>query len=296
MDVELKKSIAIKIKNISEADAIKSYYNLKKRDLSTITNETRVGNIFVDFFTFPQRLETVSKKGMNYFQFVLDTEYHKKPYIQRLIAYQAGTDEHIALYRVFTLHCGAIGLFKPITGMELYSRFKPTSVLDFTMGWGGRLLGACVLDIPNYIGIDCNLNLQEPYKRMKDMLINELGTRTKIQLLFQDALTVDYSLLDYDMVLTSPPYYNIEVYQGSSIKTYDEWNTFYTKLFAETYKYMKKGGHYCLNVNTEIYETVCIELFGEANIVLPMKKKGHPKNKFCKTTYKEYIYVWNKTN
>ncbi len=62
MDIELKKSITKKIKNITEDQAIKSYYNLKKRDLNTITNETRIGNVFVDYFTFEQRLETVSKK------------------------------------------------------------------------------------------------------------------------------------------------------------------------------------------------------------------------------------------
>ena len=295
MNIELKKSITKKIKNISEADAIKSYYNLKKRDLTTITNETRVGNIFVDYFTFPQRLETTSKKGMSYFEFVLDIEYQKKTYIQRLIAYQAGTDEHVALYRVFTLHCGAIGLFKPVTAMEIYSRFKPTSVLDFTAGWGGRLVGACALDIPNYIGIDSNVELKKPYQRMTDLLVNELGTKTRIKLLFQDALSVDYSELDYDMVLTSPPYYNIEVYQCMDRRTYDEWNTFYKQLFTMTYKYMKVG-YYCLNINIQTYENVCIELFGEADIVIPLKKKLHPKNKYSKNIYKENIYVWNKTD
>jgi hypothetical protein len=295
MDVELKQSITKKIKNITEAEAIKSYYNLKKRDLTTITNETRVGNIFVDFFTFKNRLETVSKKGMNYFQFVLDTEYQKKPYIQRLIAYQEGTDEHIALYRVFTLHCSAIGLFKPVTAMELYSRFNPTSVLDPCMGWGGRLLGCSALDIPNYIGIDCNVTLKEPYENMVDLLVR-LETKTNIQLIFKDALLVNYSELEYDMVLTSPPYYNIEIYQGTTRKSHEEWNTFYKTLFAETYKHMKIGGHFCLNINIEIYETICIDLLGEADIILPMKKKGHPKNQYCKTTYKEFIYIWGKAN
>jgi hypothetical protein len=293
MDIELKKSITKKIKNITEDQAIKSYYNLKKRDLSTVTNETRIGNVFVDHFTFEQRLETVSKKGMNYFDFVLNTEYHKKPYIQRLLAYQAGTDKHVALYRIFSLHCSAIGIFKPLTAMEIYSRFKPTSVLDCCMGWGGRLTGACALDIHNYIGIDSNTQLQKPYEDMVNLLVR-LKTKTNIQLLFQDALTVDYSLFNYDMVLTSPPYYNIEVYQGSKWKSHDEWNTFYKQLFTETYKHLRIGGHYCLNINIEIYETVCIGLFGDADIIIPFKKKGHPRNQYCKTTYKESIYVWHK--
>jgi len=294
MNNEQKSAIAKKIKNITEGQAIKSYYNLKKRDLTTITAETRIGNVFVDYFTFEQRLETISKKGVSFFDFVLNTDYHTKPYIQKLLAYQGDTDKHVALYRVFSLHCSAIGLFKPITAMEIYSRFKPTSILDPTMGWGGRLTGACILDVPNYIGIDLNTQLKQPYDKMTDMLVNKLGTKTKIQLLFQDALTVDYSLFDYDMVLTSPPYYNIEIYQGSTRKLYDEWNEFYKKLFFETYKHMKDGGYFCLNLNIEIYESVCIELLGDADIIITLKKKGHPKNHFCKTTYKEFIYVWVK--
>ena len=38
--------------------------------------------------------------------------------------------------------------------MEIYHLFNPHTVLDPTMGWGGRLVGACVLDVPKYIGID----------------------------------------------------------------------------------------------------------------------------------------------
>ena len=231
---------------------------------------------------------------MTYFEFIKDTEYHKKKYIQNLLKYQKGEDKHVALYRVFKLHCGSIGLFKPLTAMELYSRFKPKSVLDFTMGWGGRLVGACALDVPNYIGIDSNKQLKEPYQRMVKLL-NKLGTNTKINLMFKDALKVDYSKLDYDCVLTSPPYYNVEVYEDMLPKKDEEWEQeFYIPLFSETYKHLKKGGHYILNIPKDLYEDVCIELFGKADIKIPLKKKGHPKNSNTEKDYTEFIYVWRK--
>ena len=280
--------ITKKIKNIDEEEAIKDYENLKKVNLKLVTNETRIGNKFVDHFTFSERLETVSKKGMTYFDFIKDTDYHKKKYIQNLLNYQKGEDKHVALYRVFKLHCGSIGLFKPLTAMEIYSRFKPTSVLDFTMGWGGTL------DVPNYIGIDLNKQLKEPYQRMVKLL-NKLGTKTKIKLMFKDALKVDYSKLDYDCVLTSPPYYNVEVYEGMEPKKDEEWEQeFYIPLFSVTYKHLKKGGHYILNIPKDLYENVCIELFGKADIKIPLKKKGHPKNSKTEKDYTEFIYVWNK--
>lgn len=289
-----KDKIAKKIKNITEAEAIKDYEHLKEIDLKKVTNETRIGNKFVDYFTFRQRLETIGIKGFSYFDFIKDTEYHKKKYIKNLLDYQKGDDKHVALYRVFKLHAGSIGLFKPLTAMEIYSRFKPTSVLDFSMGWGGRLVGASVLDIPNYIGIDTNKTLKEPYQRMVKLL-KQLGTKTKIKLIFKDALKVEYSKLNYDLVLTSPPYYNIEIYDGMEVRTEEEWNNeFYIPLFIDTYKHLKKGGYYILNIPKEIYENICINLFGKADLKIPLKKKAHPKKKSSDKDYSEFLYVWKK--
>lgn len=291
-----KDKIAKKIKNITQEEAINDYEHLKRMDLKKITNETRIGNKFVDYFTFRRRLETIGVKGVSYFDFLKDTKYHQKNYIKRLLDYQRGKgeDKDIALYRIFKLHAGSIGLFKPLTAMEIYNRFKPRSILDFSMGWGGRLVGACALDIPCYIGIDTNKSLKEPYEKMV-ALLKQLHTKTDIILMFKDALSVDYSKLDYDMVLTSPPYYNLEVYENMEQKTDEEWDMeFYAPIIAETYKYLKKGGHYILNIPVELYKNVCIQLLGGADIKIPLKKKAHPKKKVTDKDYAEYIYVWTK--
>ena len=289
-----KDKIAKKIKNITEEEAIKDYNHLKEIDLKKVGSETRIGNKFVDFFTFRQRLDTIGIKGFSYYDFLKDTEYHKKKYIKNLLDYQKGEDRDVALYRIFKLHAGSIGLFKPLTAMEIYSRFKPTSALDFCSGWSCRLVGACALDVPNYIGIDTNKSLKEPYQKMIKLL-KQLGTKTKIKMIFKDALKVDYSKLDYDMVLTSPPYYNLEIYEGTTFKTEEEWdNEFYIPLFRETYKHLKKGGHYVLNIPKDVYENVCINLLGKATIKIPLKKKAHPKKKSSDKDYTEFLYVWKK--
>jgi hypothetical protein len=288
-----KEEIARLIKDISEEDAIRDYELLKQMDLTTVSNAI-TGNKFVDYFTFVQRLETISKKGMSYFEFAEDTEYQNRPYIQNLMKYHKGEERYAALYKVFTLHCGTIGLFKPISAMEIYNRFKPTTVLDFTMGWGGRLVGACALDVPNYIGIDSNMTLKEPYQKMTKLL-KKLGTTTKIKLMFKDALKVDYSKLNYDFVFTSPPYYNIELYEGTTKKTDEDWdNTFYIPIFTKTYQHLKKGGYYVLNISSKLYETVCMELFGPATMLIPFKIKPRQKHHKTDKDYNEYLYVWKK--
>ena len=303
---EEKTVIAKKIKNISEDEAISNYRKLKKIDLTNISNETRIGNKFVDCFTFLARLNTVSKREVSYFDFIHDTKYHEKKYIQNLLNYQKGNDPHVALYRVFKLHCGSIGLFKPLNAMCIYERYKPQSVLDFTMGWGCRLVGACASDVPSYIGIDINPSLKEPYEKMVDVLKRiiiktkgkknpNIPLKTNITLLFQDALTVDYSKLDYDCVFTSPPYFNLEIYEGTTSKTEEAWiSEFYVPIFTKTYKYLKSGGHFILNIPAKLYESVCVPLLGSADTQIPLKKKTRPKNCYTKNEYNEYIYVWNK--
>ena len=63
---------------------------------------------------------------------------------------------------------------------------------------------------------------------------------------------------------------------------------FYTPLFRKSFEYLQPNGYFILNVNTEIYERVCIPLFGEAIEILPFKKSKRQNN------YTEYIYIWSK--
>lgn len=289
-----KEKIATNLKDIAKEQAIQDYIKLLNLNIKKVANETRIGNKFVDYFTFNARLETISKRGMNFYEFLQDKEYHNKPYIKKLIVSQNDKNTDVTLYRVFKLHCGSIGIFKPVNAMEIYDRFQPNSVLDFTMGWGGRLVGACALNVPNYIGIDSNLDLRKPYEEMVKTL-KSLGTETKIKLYFKDALKVDYSKLTYDCVFTSPPYFNTEIYNHMVIKTDEEWEEdFYIPLFSITYKYLKKNGYYILNIQKELYESICLDLFGKANYKIPLKGKRKPKNSKSPNDYNEYIYVWKK--
>ena len=161
---DLQLQIAKQIKNISLDNAIKDLLKLKEIDTTSITTECRVGNTFLDFFMFPFRLATISRKGFNFYSFVNDTEYHARPYIKNLLDYQANllVNEITKLYRIYSLHCGTISIFKPLRAIEVFKKFKPRSVCDPCMGWGGRLLGACICGVPCYTGIDLNIGLKEP--------------------------------------------------------------------------------------------------------------------------------------
>ena len=307
LDLETKYRISKSIKPISDHSMMNDYYklcelyspeNIKLRetgDKPPISYGTRIGNNFVDYFTFCERLETKGKYNANYFDFIENIEWFKtKKFIRNMLTYYATTknasnkkNEYTVYKEVYNICISSINIFRPIVAAEIYCLYKPNVVLDFTCGWGGRLVGACATGVPKYIGIDINTNLIQPYQNMLQALNNSL---TEVQLIFQDALTVDYSKLDYDFVLTSPPYYAIEKYSHNI--TYENKNTmnelFYRPLFELTFRYLKAGGHYCLNVNNDIYQNACIPVLGIAHDKLPLKKSSRQNG------YHEYIYIWNK--
>ena len=55
-------------------------------------------------------------------------------------------------------------------------------------------------------------------------------------------------------------------------------------------KYLKNGGHYCLNIPKELYVNVAIKVLGKANtrLILPKSKRNNDEK------YEEFIYIWQK--
>ena len=300
-DVE-KETISNSIKPISLKNATEDFNKLKLlsdnfvKDPFNISPRCRIGNNIVDFFTFTERLNTKGKYDVNFFEFISNIdEFKKKKFISNMLKYYEDVknknktkNNYIVLKEVYNICISAINIFRPLVAMEIYVKYKPNSVLDFTCGWGGRLVGACALNIPNYIGIDINTNLLNPYLKMKSFFNNI--SETNVDIFFENAVDFDYSKITYDMVLTSPPYYFLEKYSNNECyasKT-EMKNKFYIPVFTNTYKYLKTGGHYCLNINKEIYQDICVDLLGVANDFIPLKKSKRQNN------YEEFIYVWYK--
>ncbi len=299
MTLEEKMHLAKQIRDYS-ADEIAVDFN-KLRAIGKKAGEqsprTKVGNKVVDAFTFMERLNTVSYKGkdMSFYFFWKNREkYESRENIQKFMEYQKkdrNPDKiHAMWYNVYRLYYGSIHIFKPLFAMEHYCKYNSrVAIMDITMGWGGRMVGACALDMPKYIGVDVNQNLRPLLSSMADFLRER--SKTEIELYFQDARTIDYSSMKYDMVFTSPPYYNLEIYNGvktwSSKKEWDE--EFYWPILWLSYEGLMSGGHFCINVNQEIYDRACVPLLGEA----------HEKYEFyreCRNVRRnpEYVYIWHK--
>jgi len=190
---------------------------------------------------------------------------------------------------------GCIALFKTAQAIHCYRKFDTKGVLDVTAGWGGRLLGSWALGI-DYTGIDTNLNLMEGYDGMIKMLYEydkSVGRKSpSLTMIWKNTLSVDYETINYDLILTSPPYYNLEVYEYmnpfESNKAYISW---LNKLFSKCFD-CSKTKNLCINISPVIWTNWNkLHTVPEYTETIELKQQKGNSNRNNKKGDK--IYVWS---
>ena len=208
-----KTTIAKYIKDISLEDATKDFLKLKNIDLNKVSSLGRAGLKFIDYFTFIERLDTIGSKGISFFTFIEDFEkYFHRPSIKRLyyqLRQKYPQNFYICAKQIFQLYFGSINAFRPIVAMKIYDRYKPKNVLNVCSGWGAFLAAAAALNIPKITAIDNNPNLLQPYTEM--ILELKKHSSTDIKFINKNASILDLSNNSYDMIISSPPYYDKEI-------------------------------------------------------------------------------------
>ncbi len=151
------------------------------------------------------------------------------------------------------------GLFKPYLISGFIKLFKAQSVLDFSSGWGDRLLGAMASKV-RYVGVDPNKELIVPYGKM----INEWAdSKPKTYKMIESPFeTADLKDERFDLIFTSPPYFDLEVYsQDTSQSTsgeisLGEWKIkFLYPSLDKAWHALSIGGHMCLIINDFMRKT-----------------------------------------
>ena len=293
-----KSYIASQIKNISiqNVDEDMNKLMLIGKEAHNKSSRSRVGNNVVDYFTFLQRLETKGKYDVSFFGFIENIEdFKKKKFIQTMMTYYKDVknknntkNEYIVLKEVYNICISAINIMRPLNCMEIYTKYNAKRALNFCSGWGGSTVAAAALNLDAYYGIEINSDLKEPY----DNMVSYLKTKcdTNFDIIIDDAVNIDYSNMNYDLVFSSPPYYFLEKYANnvkySSKKDMDE--KFYKPLFTKTYNGLQSGGHYIINICKEVYDNILKDLLGDAHESFPLKKSSRQNN------HTEMVYVWHK--
>ena len=148
------------------------------------------------------------------------------------------------------------GLFKPTWARALLklvigNDIKGKKWLDISAGWGDRLIAAISLNM-EYLGFDPNTELQPGHSA----IISDLGDSRLQRIIyepFEKAILPDTL---FDVILTSPPYFNLEVYDmyqkeqsTSNYPKYDEWMIWFLfRSLDKAWSHLKEGGYLILHL------------------------------------------------
>ena len=163
------------------------------------------------------------------------------------------------------LECNA---FKASLAISIYTFFNAKRVLDFSSGWGDRLLGAMAYQVERYLGYDPNPQLQNGYNEMIS-LFSQTGEKDRYEILVEP---FEQSILyeTFDLIFTSPPYFDFETYippeqsisKNQSIINYPKFNDWMIHfLFTSLHKCWQQlivNGNMVIHLS-DVYKTNYVE-------------------------------------
>lgn len=254
----------------------------------------------------PEMWEVQCRKSRTCMDAFLDRELFYKA-LRKRVKYSDTCLVDFNIRKSLKVFSGVQGVsnFRPTISKWVYDRFCPTGgkVLDPCAGYGGRLMGAMSSHIGNYIGIDPNWISQKGNTEFKDRL-RCLGSEVCVELVtspFEDYTSSE----KYDLIFTSPPYFDIEKYSlddNQSYKRYpkiDIWiEKFLKVLISNSFEYLVPGGYLVLNVGGKIVDDalrIGNSLMGTPTIYYMRLSKmfGH-KDKGEISHKTEPIFIWKK--
>ena len=300
-------------RNITKKDAVEDFLSLREMVKKNDFNSKSVrGNRAVDYGTEKMRKQTKYRNKSHYerWQDKVAREkvikFAKRLYTQK---YKRSVDS--SLRGAIELQWGSVNTMRPAAAACAYKKNKATKVLDFTAGWGARLIAAMAMDI-DYTGIDANVSLKPGYDKIIKLL--KPYSKSKVKMIFKKAEKVKMSKLKYDFVFTSPPYEYLEVYENmenyekkgekvsqpyssSKIKIDDSekfYDEFMIPTLKEIYKYLPKGKHICLNMPDIMYAKIKKKWkkADKKDVYSIVGRVGGPED--FKRLEKEQIFCWKK--
>jgi len=236
-----------------------------------------VGNKLLYHYQFENLAKTTRKTKRSFDKRLEDEEEYKKLWEQTKHRSRAGSVQK-RLFQCHQINTGSIVFFKTPNAMYLYKKYGATKVLDPCAGWGGRGIAAVALGI-QYTGIDTNTSLKPAYDKM-------FKGKDNINMIWKNCLDVDMSELDFDFVMTSPPYIDIEVYEhmplfGSKDNYY---NNFLIPLINKCRNHCK--GAIAINISPVMYKDL-IKKYAYDECVHTEDLKEHKQGKAS-----DLVYVW----
>lgn len=165
---------------------------------------------------------------------------HSSTYVSeiiRQIGFAAGTSK--------------VTIYRPLLTKRIVEYFDAKNVLDPCIGWGGRMIGSVCIEGVKYTGFEPCVNTYNGLCTIRE----ELKLGESVSIINEPAENGMRNLsCEYDMILTSPPYYNLEIYsdedtQSHNYGSYELWvENFLRPVIEIGLTKLVEGGKSCWSV------------------------------------------------
>lgn len=144
-------------------------------------------------------------------------------------------------------------MFRPHLAKAIVSNFPGQTVLDPCAGWGGRMLGT-VSTGKKYIAFEPNT---QTYNNLLN-LAEFLNIKDKVEIYNIGAEHMnDFIKEKVDIILTSPPYFNLEIYSAEKTQSenqhssYEQWrDVWLADVIKKAISHLNDFGVSCWNVHS----------------------------------------------
>lgn len=153
---------------------------------------------------------------------------------------------------------GTIQNFKPMNARAVWEYICPVfrgNVLDFSSGYGGRMLGAMTSNLRyHYTGIDPNTRTFQGLEALGKLLNEQnIGSGYVMNCMPSEEFPAEAEL--YDAAFSSPPYFNLETYTDEPtqcMNRYQELDDWFEGYVVPTLQMVRRGlvhnGIYAVNI------------------------------------------------
>ena len=150
--------------------------------------------------------------------------------------------------------------FVSLVALEVYRYFKPKTILDFSAGWGDRLIGALAYGRAEYTGVDPSVCMRPRYKEIINFFTTYCpeiaGSKEKYKVIKKPFEDYRPRVGHYDLVFTSPPFFDYEIYEkGNKTQSVDRYpsveiwkQNFMFPALEKSLLALKVGGHLALYI------------------------------------------------
>ena len=145
--------------------------------------------------------------------------------------------------------------------------FKSRRVLDFSAGWGDRLVGCLAAGVDSYVAYDPNIALRKGHQEILSLFATPERQRC-FQIHYVGFEAAKITPNSFDLIFTSPPFFDFEIYTslpGQSVDLYPKFDDWVVKFLTCSIKRAWEGlveeGHAVIHLtDVSSKENVCERL------------------------------------